>query len=131
MRERNGWVYSVESSYTQYADTGILAICLGCDKANIEKCKASIHKEIEKLQTIPLSVSRLNAAKKQLLGQLAISSDNGEAQCLGMGKSLLSYGKVDSDDLVKSQILSVSSEDIRRAACSIFNPEYLSTLVYM
>ena len=131
LRERNGWVYSVESSYTKYADTGVLAICLGCDKANIEKCKASIHKEIEKLQTIPLSVSRLNAAKKQLLGQLAISSDNGEAQCLGMGKSLLSYGKVDSDDLVKSQILSVSSEDIRRAACSIFNPEYLSTLVYM
>lgn len=32
LREKHGWVYGVESSYTQYADTGILAISLGCEK---------------------------------------------------------------------------------------------------
>ena len=84
----------MECSYTQYADTGIVAICLGCDRDNLEKCCKAIGKEIRKLQDSPMSERKLKAAKKQLLGQLAISSDNGETQCLSMGKSLLTYGHV-------------------------------------
>ena len=80
LREKNGWVYGVECGYTQFADTGLVAITLGCDKANLEKCLKAIDKEIEKLQAEPLSDRKLKAAKKQLLGQLAISSDNGETQ---------------------------------------------------
>ncbi|MBQ2502358.1 MAG: insulinase family protein, partial [Bacteroidales bacterium] len=38
LREKNGWVYSVECSYTQYTDSGIMAISIGCDKANLDKC---------------------------------------------------------------------------------------------
>jgi predicted Zn-dependent peptidase len=38
----------------------------------------AVHKELAKLQDELLSERRLKAAKKQLLGQLAISSDNGE-----------------------------------------------------
>lgn len=39
LREKHGWVYGVECGYTQYSDTGIVTISLGCDKANLEKCK--------------------------------------------------------------------------------------------
>ena len=38
LREKNGWVYGVECTYTQYADTGIAAITFGCDKPNLERC---------------------------------------------------------------------------------------------
>ena len=75
LREKNGWVYAVECGYTQYSDTGMVAISLGCDKDNLDKCLNAITKEIAKLQNEPLSERRLKAAKKQLLGQLAISSD--------------------------------------------------------
>ena len=44
LREKNGWVYGVECSYTQFADTGLVAISLGCDKANIDKCLKTIEK---------------------------------------------------------------------------------------
>ena len=84
LREKYGWVYGVECSYTQYSDTGIVAICLGCDKENLEKCIKMIEKEISKLQESPLSERKLKAAKKQIFGQLAISSDSGEAQCLSL-----------------------------------------------
>ncbi|MBR4133248.1 MAG: insulinase family protein, partial [Bacteroidales bacterium] len=93
LRERNGWVYGVECGYTQYSDTGIMTISLGCDKDNLEKCFCAIGKAIADLQDKPLSDRKLKAAKKQLLGQLAISSESGEAQCLSMGKSLLAIGR--------------------------------------
>ena len=73
LREKNGWVYGVECSYTQFSDTGIVAISLGCDKGNLEKCVKAIYKEIGKLQEEMLSERKLKAAKKQLLGQMAIS----------------------------------------------------------
>jgi len=131
LREKYGWVYSVECGYTQFSDTGIVTISLGCDKANLEKCVSVIYKEISRLQTELLSERRLKAAKKQLLGQLAISSDNGETQCLSMGKGLLSYGKVSSGAENRSLVEAVTSEDIRNAACSVFDFDKLSKLVYI
>ncbi len=121
LREKNGWVYGVECSYTQYSDTGIVAICLGCDKDNIEKCIASIDRELKKFQAEPMSDKRLDAAKKQFLGQLAISSDNGESQCLSMGKSLLAYNTVTSDIEIRNKIEAVTAEELRRLACEIFD----------
>ena len=131
LREKNGWVYGVECGYTQFADTGLVAITLGCDKANLEKCLKAIDKEIEKLQAEPLSDRKLKAAKKQLLGQLAISSDNGETQCLSMGKGLLAYGKVSSGKDIRSLVESITAEDVRDMAVRIFDKEKISKLVYI
>ena len=131
LREKNGWVYGVECGYTQYADTGMVAISLGCDKHNLEKCCKAIDKEIAKLQNEPLSERKMKAAKKQLLGQLAISGDNGETQCLSMGKSLLAYGKINGGAETKKQIEAISAEDIMEMARNIFNPDRLSKLTYI
>ena len=78
-----------------------------------------------------MSETALKAAKKQLLGQLAISSDNGETQCLSMGKSLIAFGEVSSDSKNRQAIEAVTSERIREAARTVFNPEVLSTLIYL
>ena len=131
LREKNGWVYSVECGYTQFSDTGMVAISLGCDKANLEKCLKAIDKEIKVLQEELLSEKKLKAAKKQLLGQLAISSDNGETQCLSMGKSLLAYGKVSSGKENRSLVEAVTAEDIREMARTIFDSSKLSKLIYI
>ena len=131
LREKNGWVYGVECGYTQFADTGLVAITLGCDKANLEKCLKAIEKEIEKLQAEPLSDRKLKAAKKQLLGQLAISSDNGETQCLSMGKGLLAYGKVSSGKENRSLVEGITAEDVRDMAVRIFDKNKISKLIYI
>lgn len=131
LREKKGWVYGVECSYTQYSDTGILAISIGCDKENLQKCFKTIDKVISGLREKPMSQTKLNAARKQLLGQLAISSDNGETQCLSMGKSLLSYGTITSSDETRKQLESITPVDIQNAAIEIFNPEKLSKLVFV
>lgn len=131
LREKHGWVYGVESSYTQYSDTGIMAISLGCERENTEKCIDAVRREISKLQDNALTDRKLRAAKKQFLGQIAISSDNGESQCLSMGKSLLAYGKVASAEEIKREIEAVSADLIRDMACRIFAPDRTSSLIML
>jgi len=131
LRERNGWVYGVETSYTQYSETGILAITLGCDKENLEKCLSATWKILHRMQDEPLSETRLKAAKKQLLGQLAISSDNGETQCLSMGKSLLAFETVYSSNETRQMIDSLTSEDIQSIAQRTFNQDKTSSLIFL
>ena len=131
LREKNGWVYGVECSYTQYSDTGIVAISLGCDKNNLDKCIKATYKEISKLQEDMLSERKLKAAKKQLLGQMAISGDNGETQCLSMGKALLAYGKLNTGKETRQMVEGITAEDIREMARTIFAPSNLSKLIYV
>ena len=131
LREKNGWVYGAECSYTQFADTGMVAISIGCDKANLDKCIETTYKELRKLQAEPLSDRKLKAAKKQLLGQLAISGDNGETQCLSMGKSLLAYGKINGTKETRELIENISAADIQQIACTVFDPTRLSKLIYI
>lgn len=131
LREKYGWVYGVECGYTQFADTGLVAITLGCDKGNLEKCFKAIDKEITRLQAEPLSDRKMKAAKKQLLGQLAISGDNGETQCLSMGKGLLAYGKVSTGKENRSLVEGITAEDVREMAIRIFDKGNVSRLIYI
>lgn len=131
LRERNGWVYGVECSYNQYKDSGLMTISFGCDKENIPNCLAVVDKVLETMRTKPLSGARLKAAKRQLIGQLAIASANGEAQCLNMGKSLLAFGRIQSDEESRAAILSITSEELRAMTCRIFAKEKTSRLIYL
>ncbi|MBR6864042.1 MAG: insulinase family protein [Bacteroidales bacterium] len=131
LREKNGWVYGVECTYTQYADTGIAAITFGCDKPNLERCLTAIDRILGRLRDEPLSERTLKAYRKQLLGQLAISSDNGEAQCLSMGKSLLAWGRIDTSAQMRARIEAVTPEALQAMASRLFAPDTLSRLIYL
>ena len=131
LREKNGWVYNVECNYTQYADSGMMAVCFGCDREKLDDCAAAIYGELEKLRNCPMDTDALAAAKKQLKGQLAIASDNGESQALSMGKSMLVFGRVNDDETICRQIDAVTPENLQDSARAIFDPARLSRLVYL
>ena len=131
LREKRGWVYGIECSYTQYADTGIVAITFGCDKPNLDKCVDAIHKILKRLAEKPMTDARLRACRKQLLGQLAISSESGEAQCLSMGKSLLAWGTVMSESETRKHLEAITAEDLRSMAYRLFSTSNLSYLIYL
>ncbi len=131
LRERRGWVYGIECTYTQYADTGIVAISFGCDRPNLEKCQAAIGKVLTRLQEVPLTETRLRAYRKQLLAQLAVSSESGEAQCLSMGKSLLAWGRIMSPQETRSILEAITPAQLQAMARRLFAPSCLSSLVYL
>ena len=131
LREKRGWVYGIECSYTQYADTGILAITFGCDKPNLEACQKAIDNILKRLCEVPFTPAQLKAYRKQLLGQLAISADAGEAQCLSMGKSMLSWGTIMSPEETRNAILAITPEYLQIMAFRLFSPDSLCSLVYL
>ena len=131
LREKRGWVYGIECSYTQYADTGILAITFGCDKPNLDNCLQAIHKVLRRLREVPFTERQVKAFRKQLLGQLAISSEAGEAQCLSMGKSMLAWGEILSPEQTRAKIEAISPEDLQKMAERLFAQENLSSLIYL
>ncbi len=131
LREKKGWVYGIECSYTQYAQTGIVAISFGCDKPHLASCLEEIRRILARLRETPLAEARVKSYRKQLLGQLAIGSEAGEAQCLSMGKSLLAWGRIMSPEEVRACLEAISPEDLRQMACRLFDPEKVSSLVYL
>lgn len=131
LREEKGWVYNIECNYSQYADSGVMAICFGCDREHLEDCIAATDGELLKLRTIPFSPEDLSAARRQFIGQLSIASENSESQALSMCKSLNAFGTVHDDEAVRRRIESVTPEDILGAASAIFAPERLSRLIYL
>ena len=131
LREKRGWVYGIECSYTQYADTGILAITFGCDKSNLDNCLNTIDKVLTRLREVPFTDRQVKAFRKQLLGQLAISSEAGEAQCLSMGKSMLAWGEILSPEQTRAKLEAIGPEDLQKMAARLFAPDNLSSLVYL
>lgn len=130
LRERNALVYGVDAAYTQYEETGVVTIYFGCDRENADRCRTLVLKELSRVREKLMSSTALKMAKKQLLGQLAISSDSGEAQVLSMGKNLMAYGEIPTREQIRSRIEEITAKDIRQVAVEIFEPSRLSTLLY-
>lgn len=130
LREKRGLVYTVESTLTTYTDTGVWAIYFGCDHHDAEKCKRIVKRELQRLCDAPLSEKALNAAKRQIIGQIALSYDNFESVAIGMGKRMLHYGRTQTKEQFIDRIQALTAEQVWDAAREIFNPENLTILEY-
>lgn len=130
LRERNGIAYNLESSYTAYSDTGTLTIYFGTDPENLERALSLIDKEIRLLQEKALGDLQLSKARKQLIGQLAMSQENHEDLMLAIGKSMLVFNKVESLDDIYKRISEITASQLLDVANRILMPEHLSRLIY-
>lgn len=130
LRERRGLVYNVESNLTSYTDTGIFSIYFGTDPDNIKRCLRLVDSEMKTLRNKALTEKQLSAAKKQLIGQIAIASDNSENNALGMGKTFLHYNKCEQPESVFKRIEELTPELLLEVANEIFNIDTMSTLIY-
>ena len=130
LREKNALVYTVEACFNPYSDTGLFTIYFGCDKPLVERSLRLVRKELERVIEAPLSSRALANAKKQLLGQLAIASDNSEAQCLSMGKSMMIFGYIEPMETTRAKIEGLTSSELQRVAQEILAWDNLSILIY-
>ena len=130
LREKNALVYTVEACFNPYSDTGLFTIYFGCDKPLVERSLRLVRKELERVIEAPLSSRALANAKKQLLGQLAIASDNSEAQCLSMGKSMMVFGYIEPMETTRAKIESLTAEELQRVSREILSWDTLSILIY-
>ena len=130
LREHNGLVYTVESSLTNYTDTGTFGLYFGCDNKDVERCMDIIRKEFDKLISTPLTQRQMQAALKQMKGQILVACDNFESYALDMAKSFLHYNIFEGIDDTLSQLSALTPELVQQTAKEMLADESLSALVY-
>lgn len=130
LREKHALTYNVEAGYVPYCDSGLYSIYLGCDKDRLDRSVELVQAELRKLRDTKLTPVQLARAKKQFIGQLAISSENTETLMLGIAKSVLVYNAFDSTAEIAAKIGTITAEDLLETANEIFTEDNQYTLIY-
>lgn len=130
LREKYGLVYNIEASYVPYSDTGVSVIYFGTEKENLDKSISLVTKELERVRTTRLGTLQLSKAKRQLIGQVAVSADSNANLMYTLGKSYLLFNKVENLDEVSKRINEITASDILEIANEAYAESNLTTLIY-
>lgn len=130
IREKYGLTYNISSFYAPYLDSGIWGVYYACEGNNLERIRRMVFRELDTLRNNKLGVLRLNQAKKQLKGQLALGNENLLSQMLGMAKDILDFGNHLSFAEYLATIDAVTESQILEAANEIFARDSLSRITY-
>jgi predicted Zn-dependent peptidase len=130
LRERRGYSYSAESHYSPYTDTGVMMIYFSCDSDKFSRSMQVTRDEIRKLRNNLITDKRLGHARKQLMGQLAISRENNEHLMLTSGKSYLIFNRVDSLENIQNKLEEITAGMLRDTANEVLDPNRLNTLIF-
>ena len=129
LRERRGYVYTVESTLTLLSDCGWMEIYLGCDPDDVKSSLRVIERITHRLSNELLPERRLEAYKKQYCGQLLVAADSAEFLAMRAGRGLLYHGSVATVEDTIASIQAVTPQDIARAA-SYLETDKLSSLTF-
>jgi predicted Zn-dependent peptidase len=130
LRERRGYSYSAESHYAPYTDTGTMMIYFSSDAEKFDLSMRVVREEIKKLRSALIPDNRLKHARKQMMGQLAISHENNEHLMLTSGKSFLVFNRVDSHYTILKKLEEITTEGLRETANEILDPGHMNTLIF-
>ena len=131
IREKYGFAYSIESQYTAYSDTGLINVYMGVDPDSLGKAIGLVYKEIDKLCQQKLGTMQLQHAKQQLIGQVALSYENGMNELLSATRSLLMGEPIEYMDDIIHNLEAVTANDILEIANHVFNKKQLSQIVFV
>ncbi|MBT1706170.1 M16 family metallopeptidase [Chryseosolibacter indicus] len=129
LREKYGFVYSIDAHYIPYTDTGMFAVFFGTEPKQLDKCISLVKKELYRFCEKPLTSRQLSSAKEQLKGQLAMAEENNLSLMLMMGRSLLDIGNIPTLEETYNTIDEITSKKLQKIAKEIFNEDSLSYLI--
>lgn len=130
LRERRGLVYTVEASTAMFSTGGLLTVYFGCDTEDIDRCLDLTNKVFSDIANGSITSQRLERAKKQYLGQLAIASENRENCIMAAARSVLFRNEAHSYRHIADEIAKISCDEIvalgaamRDASTLLFIPQ--------
>ncbi|MCM1319876.1 MAG: insulinase family protein [Muribaculaceae bacterium] len=119
MRDKRGYVYTVESMIAMLSDCGLFEVYFGCDPEHTPKCKRLVLRELQKLAETPMKPRVFDAAIRQYLGQLEVASAYAESQAMSLGKSVMYFGKVLTIADTRSRLKEMTPSDVQQIATLI------------
>jgi predicted Zn-dependent peptidase len=128
LREKYGFVYSIDAHYISYTDTGMFAVFFGTDPKQLDKAIGLVHRELNKFCEKPLTARQLLAGKEQIKGQLAMTEENNLSHMMMMGRSILNRGNVPTLEEIFQTIDETNAAKLQSIAQEMFDPKQLSYL---
>ena len=131
LREKYGYVYSVDANFSAFHDVGLMSIFFGTEKKQLYKSVDVVLKELKKMTKNPLGIGQLHKAKEQYIGQMAMAEENNISLMLMLGKSLLIQNQIESFEEVVKKIRNVASNELFEIANENFDENKLSFLYFV
>jgi predicted Zn-dependent peptidase len=128
LRERYGYVYSIDAHYIPYTDTGMFAIFFGTEPSQLDRCISLIRKELDRFCDTALTPRQLKAAKEQLMGQMAMAEENNLSLMMMMGRIMLELNRIPTLEEIFTTIRETEASLIMSIAQEMFNERKLSYL---
>ena len=130
IREKYGFAYTIESQYNAYSDTGNYTIYMGVDPHSLERSVELVYKELNKLMTQKLGTLQLSNAKKQLIGQVALSNESGMNDLLSMVRAGFFEEHIETLPETIAKLEKITSSDLLEIANDIYDKNKISLLVF-
>lgn len=127
LRERRGLVYSVEASTAMFRNCGLMTVYFGCDADDLARCRRICSKVFGDIADGRFTAQKLEKAKKQYIGQLAIASENMENRIMAAARAALFRNEAPGFGAAAGAIHDISIDQIRIIAESMTNA---AALVY-
>jgi predicted Zn-dependent peptidase len=108
----------------------MIGLYCGSETQETEKLATIMAKEVAKLRDTKLGTLQMSKAKKQFLGQMAMSEDNGLNSAVGAARALLHFGRVNDFETVASKIQAITAEQLQDVANAYLVPDKAFELIY-
>ena len=130
IREKYGFAYTIESQYNAYSDIGNYTIYMGVDPRSQERSIELVYKELNKLMTQKLGTLQLSNAKKQLIGQVALSNESGMNDLLSIVRAGFFEEHIETLSETIAKLEKITSDDLLEIANDVFDRDKVSLLIF-
>jgi len=129
VREHRGLAYSVYSFATQYADSGLVGVAVGCLPDRLDEVLEVVRIELSRIVAHGITADELERGKGQLVGGLVLGLEDSASRMMRLGKAELVYAEVLGIDEVMARINAVTLEEVQEIASLVFGrPELLAVV---
>jgi predicted Zn-dependent peptidase len=129
IRDDRGLAYYVQTSSSDYHDTGVLYTRAGVSLKDIDEVVKVVKGEYELIRQEKVSSEELIKAKEYLKGKMVLHMEDSEAVAHFYGRQELLLGKIETPKEEMEKIDQVTMDDILQVSKDLFTrPYYLSVI---
>jgi predicted Zn-dependent peptidase len=119
VREKRGWVYSIYSMHSSFADTGTFDIYAGTAPERARDVLEITRAEIDAIIADGLTDEEIERGKGHLKGNLVLGLEDTSGRMSRLGKGELCHGEILTPDEIVSRIDGVTTDDVSAVAAEL------------
>ncbi len=122
LREKAGYVYSIEDSLTAGETRSVYSIEYGCDPKNVSKARVMVEQELYDMQKTTVTPSELQQAKALLLRQIPLAESSEDAVAGGFISRARIGLPLDEPSRAAEKYFNMTADQVRAAFAKYLSP---------